>query len=157
MFLLAKLLIGACMISLSVIIHAIVCDLTFRFIGGHARPMLRVFGRFWTIPALIATVFLIGASIMAQIWVWTLLFWQVDASIFASFEDALYFSTITFTTVGYGDVVMQPAWRLLSGTEAINGMLIFGWSAATIFEVMYKLYEGNKSFERWKGADGHVD
>lgn len=156
MFLLAKLLIGACMISLSVIIHAVICDLTFRFIGRHARLLLRGFGRFWTIPALIVTVFLIGASIMAQIWMWTILFWHVDAAAFSSFEDALYFSTITFTTVGYGDVVMQPEWRLISGTEAINGMLIFGWSTATIFEVMYKLYEGNKFFERLKGADQNV-
>ena len=51
-------------------------------------------------------------------------------------ETALYFSTVTFTTVGYGDLTLSEKWRLLGSVESANGMLLFGWSTAFIFEVM---------------------
>jgi hypothetical protein len=50
--------------------------------------------------------------------------------ILSDFETALYFSTITFSTVGYGDVVPAPGWRILAALEGINGFLLIGWSTA---------------------------
>jgi voltage-gated potassium channel Kch len=47
-----------------------------------------------------------------------------------SFEEAVYFSIVSFTTVGYGDVVLPLDWRILGACEAAAGMLIFGWSVA---------------------------
>ena len=43
-------------------------------------------------------------------------------------EEALYFSIVSFTTVGYGDVVLPPEWRILGASEAAAGTLMFGWS-----------------------------
>jgi voltage-gated potassium channel Kch len=57
-----------------------------------------------------------------------------------SFEEALYFSTVTFTTVGYGDIVPGREWRQLATFEAINGWLIFGWTTALIIAVIQRLY-----------------
>ncbi len=49
-----------------------------------------------------------------------------------TFEEAAYFSIVTFTTLGYGDIVLDPHWRLLSGAEAVNGILLAGWSTASL-------------------------
>src|SRR5262245_57416329 len=57
-----------------------------------------------------------------------------------SFEEALYFSTVTFTTVGYGDIVLGREWRQLATFEAINGWIIFGWATALIMTVIQRLY-----------------
>ena len=144
MFLLTKLLIGAGMIGLTVLIHALVCDWVLRLINRNAHPFSSFFGRFWTIPTLMTAVFIIGAAIMVDIWLWALLFYYLEGDDLQNIENALYFSASTFTTVGYGDVVLPEAWRILSGSTAINGMIIFGWSTAFIFEIMAKLYEGGR-------------
>jgi hypothetical protein len=47
-----------------------------------------------------------------------------------SLEEALYFSTVTFSTIGYGDIVPPLRWRLLCALEGINGFLLIGWSTA---------------------------
>ena len=57
-----------------------------------------------------------------------------------SFEEALYFSTVTFTTVGYGDIVLGREWRQLATFEAVNGWIIFGWATALIMAVIQRLY-----------------
>ena len=60
-----------------------------------------------------------------------------------TFEEAAYFSIVTFTTLGFGDVTLrQPAWRILSGLEALNGMLLVGWSTALLFAVIQRVWSG---------------
>ena len=56
------------------------------------------------------------------------------------FEDALYFSTVTFTTVGCGDIVLDRESRLLATFEAINGWIVFGWATALVMIVIQRLY-----------------
>jgi hypothetical protein len=76
-----------------------------------------------------------------EIWIWAI-FYHFGASIseIPNLETALYFSTSSFTTVGFGDLVLSEDWRLLSSFEAINGMILFGWSAAFIFTVVRYAY-----------------
>jgi voltage-gated potassium channel Kch len=57
-----------------------------------------------------------------------------------TFEQAVYFSTVTFTTVGYGDIVLDREWRQLATFEAVNGWIIFGWATALIVAVIQRLY-----------------
>ena len=74
-----------------------------------------------------------------EIWSWAVLYvWLGE---FESFERALYFSTVTFTTLGYGDITLQERWQLLSGIEAVNGIILFGVSTAFLFAIMRKLFE----------------
>jgi predicted DNA repair protein MutK len=54
-------------------------------------------------------------------------------------ETALYFSMVTFTTLGYGDVTLPPDWRLLASFEAANGIIMFGWTTALIAAVIQRL------------------
>ena len=56
-----------------------------------------------------------------------------------SLEPALYFSTVTFVAVGYGDVVLPRAWRMLSAIEAANGVILIAWSTAFLFSVTARL------------------
>jgi len=54
-------------------------------------------------------------------------------------EEALYFSMVTFTTLGYGDVTLPPDWRLLASFEAANGIIMFGWTTALVAAVIQRL------------------
>ncbi len=58
-----------------------------------------------------------------------------------SFEEATYFSFVTFTTLGYGDITLAGAWRILSGIEALNGVLLLGWSTALLFAVVQRTWK----------------
>ncbi len=61
---------------------------------------------------------------------------------FQDFEAALYFSTVTFTTLGYGDVVLDERWRLMASFEAANGIIIFGLSTAVVVATVQRVYFG---------------
>ena len=56
------------------------------------------------------------------------------------FEHALYFSIVTFTTLGYGDITLNENWRLLASMEAAIGIIIFGWTTAIVMAVVQKLF-----------------
>ncbi|MCF6293080.1 MAG: potassium channel family protein [Robiginitomaculum sp.] len=72
--------------------------------------------------------------------------------IFDTFETALYFSTGTFTTVGFGEVVAGSDWRLLTAIESANGFILIGWSTAFLIGLTAKL----RAVEhRW--MKGHKD
>ena len=74
-----------------------------------------------------------------EIWLWAILYSFVTT--FETFERALYFSTVTFTTLGYGDIVLEPRWQLLSSLEAASGIILFGMSTAFIFAVLLRIFQ----------------
>jgi hypothetical protein len=59
----------------------------------------------------------------------------------ATLETAVYFSLVTYTTIGYGDVVLEPAWRVLAGIEGLTGIILVGWSTAFVVAVVNRMYE----------------
>ena len=58
-----------------------------------------------------------------------------------SWESAFYFSAATYSTVGYGDVVLPPAWRLLGPLESMMGVLMCGISVSLLFALINRLLE----------------
>jgi hypothetical protein len=56
-------------------------------------------------------------------------------------ETAFYFSMVTFTTLGFGDVVLIGQWRTLASIQAANGVIIFGWTTALIFYFIQHVYK----------------
>ncbi len=74
-----------------------------------------------------------------EIWIWAVLYLWLGE--FETMERSLYFSTVTFTTLGYGDITLQERWQLLSSFEAANGIILFGVSTAFVFGVIRKLFE----------------
>ena len=78
--------------------------------------------------ATVLTVLGIFAIHTAEIWVWAAAY--LALGIMPDMNTALYFSLTTFATVGFGDVVPPPAWRLLVGVEGMSGFILIGWSTA---------------------------
>lgn len=71
--------------------------------------------------------------------VWALAFWATET--LPDFETAFYFSLTTYTTIGFGDVVLPASWRLLAPFEGAVGILMFGWSTGIIVAVITRLYQ----------------
>ncbi len=88
---------------------------------------------------LVVTILGIFFAHTAEIWSWAVLYLWLGE--FESLERALYFSSVTFTTLGYGDITLQEGWQLLSSLEAANGVILFGVSTAFVFAVMRKVFE----------------
>ena len=72
-----------------------------------------------------------------QIWLYALVYVGIGA--FETFETALYFSTSSFTTVGYGEIFMAPPWRIVSAIQSANGFLLLGWSTIFLISVLARL------------------
>jgi hypothetical protein len=68
---------------------------------------------------------------------------------------AFYHSAVNYTTLGYGDIVMSPAWKMLGPLEAMDGLLMFGVSAATIFAVIHRMVQTR--FPDLRGDAARVD
>jgi len=69
-----------------------------------------------------------------EVMVWSLAYGLVDAA--PPDSDFLYFAFVNYTTLGYGDIIHEADWQLLGPMTAMNGVLLFGWSTAVIFEVL---------------------
>ena len=72
-----------------------------------------------------------------EIWLYAVVYRMIGA--LADFESALYFSTTSFTTLGYGDIVLEKGWRLMGAIEGANGLLLFGWSTAFLLSVVGRM------------------
>lgn len=73
----------------------------------------------------------------------------------STLRTAIYFSFITFTTLGYGDVTLRSEWQLLCGLEAMNGIFLFGWSAALLYAVVQRLWDAQTA--KWSQASAPPD
>jgi hypothetical protein len=60
---------------------------------------------------------------------------------FSDFGTAFYHSAVNYTSLGYGDVIMTPSWRLLGPIETANGMLLFGVTTAMTIAILQRLIE----------------
>src|SRR5947208_14968743 len=83
---------------------------------------------------MVTTVSTLMAAHVLEVVVWSLAYAIVDAA--PEGADLLYFAFVNYTTLGYGDVIPVERWRLLGPMTAMNGVLLFGWSTAVIFEVL---------------------
>lgn len=75
-----------------------------------------------------------------EIWLYALLFLLLGA--IGELETAVYFSTIAYAGIGFGDSYISPDWRLVSGIEGVNGVLLMGWSTAFFVTVVTRLGGG---------------
>ena len=132
---LSQLSIGSALVALTVLVHGISLDIIIRALRG-IGPQTIVRWRFLSISLFVLAIF---SAHVIEIWIWALVFFSLDG--FATFEAALYFSTSSFTTVGFGDLTLPEEWRLLGSMESGNGMILFGWSTAFIFEIGRRIYE----------------
>jgi ion channel len=86
------------------------------------------------IMIMVATVSVLMAAHASEVIVWAAAYRIVDAV--PPGEGIIYFAFVNYTTLGYGDVIPVKSWQLLGPATAMNGVLLFGWSTAVIFEVL---------------------
>ncbi|MGV8854390.1 MAG: potassium channel family protein [Devosia sp.] len=119
--------LGLLVISFTVLIH------TYGLIAvthmmGRVTSHWRLQGRHNRIIAMNSVVIGIFGVITVEVWLWAMIYYLLR--VMPDFQTALYFSTSTFSTVGYGDVVLNHDWRLLAALESIDGFILIGWSTA---------------------------
>jgi hypothetical protein len=87
--------------------------------------------------AIVFVVLGLVAILTIEVWLYGVVYLSLGA--LPDFESALYFSTTSFTTIGYGDVVLDKSWRLFGAVEGANGLLLFGWSTAFLIAVTARM------------------
>ncbi|MBU2956933.1 ion channel [Paracoccus sp. 1_MG-2023] len=98
----------------------------------HEGWLLRAPHRPKLILIVVASSLAVLAMVTMSVWLWAVTFHILG--IFSGFEEAMYFALVTFTTLGYGDVLMPLEWRILGGLAAANGLLSFGLMTALMVE-----------------------
>jgi hypothetical protein len=134
---LVNLVLGGAVLALTVVIHTvglIALTAAMRGLVTWFRLHRHGFARTVAMLAMVLGLFVIHAL---EIWLWAAVYLWVGAV--PDLETALYFSTATFSTLGYGDIILDPEWRLFGSLEGINGFLLIGWSTAYLVAAATRL------------------
>lgn len=132
-----NLVLAALMVGLTVVVHfagLLLLLWLLRASGHRFRTHESAVGQGAAI--VVVVLGLVGIHTV-EIWLYAVVYFVQGA--LTDFESALYFSTTSFTTIGYGDVVLDKQWRLVSAIEGANGLLLFGWSTAFLFSVTARM------------------
>jgi len=136
---LIPLAVGGIVFTFTVLIHALPLEATVNLVRRQKKLGQSGVG-FWSDFAIVARVITYAlVAHLIEIAIWAIVF--ILCGEFHEFGIAYYHSAVNYTTLGYGDVVMSPAWRLLGPMEAADGMLMFGLSTALIFAVILWLIQ----------------
>ena len=137
--------IGAVMVALTVALHAIGTTAWVRYLSARYADEEGSWRRRDLFGVLSSTAVVMLLLHVIEVELWALAFWKLlPEGELASLEEASYFSFVTFTSLGYGDVTLSSQWRLLSGIEALNGILLAGFSTALLFAVLQRAWGTNK-------------
>lgn len=125
-----QIALGSVVMVITTIIHAAGMGVGLRWLTATSAEQLQL--NSLVIRSLIVGVLVVimFATTLIEASVWAMVYSMLGA--IPDFDEALYFSTVTYTTLGYGDVVLDAQWRLLSSFEAANGIIMFGWTTALI-------------------------
>lgn len=130
--LLTQLLLASAMVVLTVIMHLL--GLAFLARALRAGQGLPVSLRLAPIIMLIAAAIGLFAIHTVEIWSFAALYLVLQAA--PDFEQALYFSTVTYASIGYGDVLVAKPWRILGAIEGAAGVIMLGWSTAFLVSLL---------------------
>src|SRR5690349_13691262 len=122
---LRQILLGGGVSIINIAIHAMVMSIA---IGVAQRGAMRsvVHAGLFLAAVMIPTVVVLMLTHTLEVMVWALTYSIVHAA--PDGTDWMYFAFVNYATLGYGDIVPVPRWRLLGPITAMNGALMFGWS-----------------------------
>ena len=133
------------------------CILAYLTLGTHAMGIALLLRRLIRLQPLPTGVWRVAVLLLRMIW-WLVLLHLIEISIWALFYlwrgcltdagTAFYFSGVTYTTIGYGDVVLPNPWRLLGPVEGLMGVLMCGLSTGYFFVVASRIYQASP----WKAT-----
>ena len=131
------LAVSAGAVVATIAIRTLAVTATVNFVRREIK-LRRAGAGFWPDVTIVSVAISIAlVAHLLEIGVWAALFLLCGE--FSAFATAYYHSAVNYTTLGYGDLIMTPPWRLLGPLEAATGMLMFGVSTAIIFAVIQRL------------------
>lgn len=138
MGILGQLLVGGAVSIVNIAIHALVMTLVVAAARALSRRA-RATGPLFLTLVMIGVVSILMAAHAGEVLVWALAYSILGAV--PAGASSIYFAFVNYTTLGYGDVLPVKEWQLLGPITAMNGVLMFGWSTAVIFEVLRRSLE----------------
>ncbi len=136
---LSPLLLGTLIILITVVFHVSCLVLLSRALPNISNAVMRKGRHINSVTVLLVTVLAIVAIHTLEAWGWAVVYLALDE--FNHLQDALYFSVVTATTLGYGDLTLSAQWQLLSSFEAMGGLILFGASTAFLLAVMKHAFD----------------
>jgi len=140
---LRQFLVAGAISICNIAIHALVMTAVVRVAQGMNTKNVQHRSLF-LIGTMIVTVSVLMAAHASEVMVWAAAYALLNVA--PANINLVYFAFVNYTTLGYGDVVPVQEWQLLGPLTAMNGVLLFGWSTAVIFEVLRRaLLKGPQS------------
>lgn len=137
-----QFLFGGAVSAVNIALHALVMTVLVQ-VARSASARSKSHASQHLLLVMIPAVLVLMMTHALEVIVWGISYWLVDAAPVGT--DRVYFAFVNYTTLGYGDVVPVVRWRLLGPITAMNGVLLFGWSTAVIFEVLRRALERGRS------------
>ena len=131
------LVVGVGAVACTIFIHALALAATVNFVRHERRLGRAGAGALIDLAIVALVVSFAFVAHLIEIALWAVLL--VICGEFQEFGNAFYHSAVNYTTLGYGDLLLTPSWRLLGPLEAANGALMFGVSTAMVFAVIQRL------------------
>lgn len=129
-----QILIGTCLMLLTIA----VCGIALWWVELHLRRLHDWLAQAPHAPKLVlllcGTAIWVMGTVTIGVWLWALTFYGLG--LFPTLETSVYFSLVSFTTLGYGDLILPPEWRLLGGMTAANGFMTFGILVASLNDAL---------------------
>lgn len=132
-----QILYGTLVIFMTVVIQVLFISTAIEVLTKRGAWLAKPPFVFKTTIALVSVVLWLIVGISLSAWSWAGVF--LILGVFQSLEPALYFSIVTFTTLGYGDITLNPDWRILASFAAVDGLIIFGLNTAFLVEFTSRL------------------
>ncbi len=143
--LIAALSVGSCLVLLTAFIHYEILRISWDVLPEvPLHPRLRV---------LILAIPIFGAHTIS-IWLYAFVYWLIEVysdvdvlvgNYDASFEAILYFSSATYSSLGYGDIYPVGVIRMIAGIEVLNGLVLIGWSVSLTYLAMVRFWDIHRS------------
>ena len=143
---LGHIAIGAVLFLMTTLVHAGFTIFTFwaiRHLPDESWFMQATWREVLLIAILVLTLFV---ALLFESGLWAIVYAASGA--LDGIEPAFYFSVVTFTTLSYGDVVLDEEWRVMATFEAANGIIMLGWSTALVMTAVRHAYK--RDLRRWR-------
>lgn len=132
-----QLALATLVVGVTVVVHLAGLALLLAILRRYRRASRRYLVILLNGGAILVAAFGLFALHSAEIWIWAGIYQLLGA--FTDFEHALYFSTSTYVTIGYGDLVLPPGLRILGAIEGASGIILIGWSTAFFFSIVDRM------------------
>jgi hypothetical protein len=143
-----SVLLGAVLTVVTVGIHAVGTAWWIGCLKNTRRPASEIRRRLLPFKLLCSTALLLILLHIVEVGPWAAVYLALPSiDSLRTLEEATYFATVTFASLGYGDIVITGPWRLLSAIQAMNGLLVFGWSTALLFAVVERIWGSDGVYE----------